>query len=231
MEFTGEFFVPGKAGKRIEQDHLARYEFATRFASGKRVLDIACGVGYGARMLRDAGARVTGVDINPELIRYATETYGADDLMFEVGDVCRCHFKSEFDLVTSFETIEHVSDFQAALRCLHDALKPGGTLIVSTPNRPITSPRAKGIEDKPKNRHHVREFTVDEIVAALSEAGFEVRQDDIHGQRLRRMFKNPMLRWLQRRWLKPDLRASAQVRPIRGLVPRYTVIVARRSDP
>src|SRR5439155_5574608 len=144
MEFTGEFFVPGKAGKRIEQDHLARYEFATRFAAGKRVLDIACGVGYGARMLRDAGARVTGVDINPELVRYATETYAAEGLVFQMGDVCRCHFKGEFDLVTSFETIEHVPDYRAALQCIRDSLKPGGTLLVSTPNRPITSPKAKG---------------------------------------------------------------------------------------
>src|SRR5438876_5831168 len=104
LEFTGEFFVPGKAGKRIEQDHLARYEFATRFAAGKRVLDIACGVGYGSRMLHDSGASVTGVDINPELVHFATETYGTDGLVFQVGDACRCRFNAAFDLVTCLET-------------------------------------------------------------------------------------------------------------------------------
>src|SRR5262249_17404329 len=148
--------------------------------------------------------------------RYATQTYGRENVVFEVGDVCRCRFRGEFDLVASFETIEHVLDFRAALHSLHEALKPDGLLIVSTPNRPITSPQALRIEDKPKNRHHVREFTVGEMASALAEAGFTVREEDIYGQRLRRVYRNPILRSWQRRWLKPDSRASPDVRPIRG---------------
>ena len=54
--FTGEFFVPGKADARMEADHVERYRFACQYASGKSVLDIACGIGYSAPMYLEAGA-------------------------------------------------------------------------------------------------------------------------------------------------------------------------------
>ena len=75
LEFTGEFLVPGQSPAHLEQDHLERYRFARGFADGRRVLDIACGAGYGSQMLAEAGAEtVTGVDLNQDIIPPTTWT-------------------------------------------------------------------------------------------------------------------------------------------------------------
>jgi len=72
LSFTGERMVPGISPKRIEDDHLARYRFATRYIHNKSVLNIACGTGYGTRMLLDGGTTyVDGADINAESISFA----------------------------------------------------------------------------------------------------------------------------------------------------------------
>ena len=77
MEFTGEYFIPGKVENRIEQDHIARYSFAKKFVQNSNVLDVACGVGYGSVLLLEGGAKsYTGVDINESSIVYAKKNYG-----------------------------------------------------------------------------------------------------------------------------------------------------------
>ncbi len=88
LEFTGEYFVPGKTISRIEEDHLERYKFAAKFAKGKNILDIASGTGYGSKMLLDAGAKtVLGVDIDKKLVNYSTETYKSKSINFKLGDI------------------------------------------------------------------------------------------------------------------------------------------------
>ena len=90
LNFTGEYFVPGKSGERIEADHMARYRFAAGHVRGFSVLDIACGVGYAASVLLEAGATsYLGVDIRPELVQHARDIYGTEEATFEVGDVCQ----------------------------------------------------------------------------------------------------------------------------------------------
>ena len=77
--FTGEFFIPGKSGNRLEQDHMERYLFAAKFAQGKNVLDIACGSGYSSPLFVESGAvSYLGVDINKDLVKYANESYLSD---------------------------------------------------------------------------------------------------------------------------------------------------------
>jgi len=93
----------------MEQDHLARYEFACTYARGKRVLDIACGTGYGTAHLADCGAvSVDGADLADDAVRYAQNRFHRPNTRFHRGDICLFQNGSPYDLIVSFETIEHV---------------------------------------------------------------------------------------------------------------------------
>ena len=115
LEATGERLVPEAfAGELVLAEHLARYLLAARLAPGRRVLDAASGEGYGTAMLAASGAEnVIGVDVDAATVAHARGRYGLD---FRVGDVSELPFADgEFDLVVSFETIEHVADPEHAL--------------------------------------------------------------------------------------------------------------------
>ena len=75
ITFTGERFVPGCAGE-IAYEHWHRYAFARQFVAGKRVLDAACGEGYGSALLASVAASVVGVDIDAPAVAHAAERYG-----------------------------------------------------------------------------------------------------------------------------------------------------------
>jgi len=228
MNFTGEFFVPGLASKRIEADHVQRYRFAAPFVRDKRVLDIACGTGYGASLIGAAGAaHVDGVDVQDLVIEYARRHYAATTVHFARGDICALRPPEPYDVITCFETIEHVSDFDGALTNLHASLRLHGLLLVSSPNRLVTSPHARSIHDKPHNPHHVREFVVPELRAAVEAHGFTI--EGTYGQRQRRVFRRPLLRKIQRRIFRPDERANPAVTPLGRRAPRYFVLVARKT--
>ena len=228
--FTGEFFVPGESGARIEADHYARYRFACRYARNKNVLDIACGVGYSAPMMLEAGAcNYLGVDINEDLVAYATEKYGSANAKFTHGDVSTFRHTRTFDLITCFETIEHVRAYREALKRLYELLDLNGQLLISSPNRPVTSPLAATLTDAPANKFHTQEFTPDELTQELLAAGFLVTEDSVFGQRHRILFSNRRLNQLCNRLFgDPSESASPDVRKLRGMTPRYFVIVAKK---
>jgi 2-polyprenyl-3-methyl-5-hydroxy-6-metoxy-1,4-benzoquinol methylase len=185
-KFTGEYFIPGESGERIEADHMERYKFASRYARGKSVLDIACGVGYSAPILVASGATsYDGVDINEGLTSYANQHFGAEAVRYHTGDIRTFVTGRQYDLITCFETIEHVQDYRSALLNLHRLLKEGGLLLISSPNRRITSPDCRILSDKPANRFHTQEFVPDELLTALRDAGFSARHSDVFGQRQR----------------------------------------------
>jgi 2-polyprenyl-3-methyl-5-hydroxy-6-metoxy-1,4-benzoquinol methylase len=155
-----ERMVPEQAHARIFWEHVARYRFAKDFVSGKRVLDIACGEGYGAAALTKAGAAsVVGVDISLEACEHARHKYGLN--------ACRGDAKAiplpdrSIDLVVSFETIEHVDAPAVFLRECARVLVPDGMLIVSTPNRPVYSGTGQ------QNPFHHLELDEDEFLALL----------------------------------------------------------------
>ena len=229
-KFTGEFFVPGQAAERIEADHLARYRFAAAYAPGRRVLDIACGVGYSAPMMLDAGAlSYTGVDMNEELVRYATDTYGSPTARYCAGDICDFRSEEPFDLITCFETIEHVRKYHAAIGNLYKLLGPGGHLLISSPNRPVTSPAAATLADRPDNEFHTQEFTPDELIGELRCAGFDVAKHGLFGQRRRLALRSDRAdRVLRRFFGNPDQASSPEVRRLWGLTPRYFIVIASR---
>jgi len=229
QRFTGEYMIPGAAPKWIERHHVARYRFAAGYVRGKRVLDIACGVGYGSRMLLAAGAlRVDGVDISEDVVEYARGQYAADGLTFSCGDITTFSSEDPYDVITCFETIEHIPDHRAALRNLLSLQPAGGTLIISSPNRLIVSPKAGMISDRPANRYHIREFTMEELENELIGAGYEVPDGSLYGQNHQRYFGSELANRIYRRIVRPHKTTSADVTPVRNMMPRYFVITAHK---
>jgi 2-polyprenyl-3-methyl-5-hydroxy-6-metoxy-1,4-benzoquinol methylase len=155
-----ERMVPEEAHGRIFWEHVARYRFAKDFAHGKRVLDIACGEGYGASSLAKAGATsVVGIDIADDVCEHARRKYGIDA---RTGDAQAIPVPDRsIDLIVSFETIEHVTVPDAFLRECARVLVPAGILIVSTPNRPVYS------GDCTQNPFHQIEFSEEEFLDLL----------------------------------------------------------------
>jgi SAM-dependent methyltransferase len=174
LDFTGERAVEGMTPGRVWEDHTARYRFACAYVRGKSVLDIACGTGFGSKILLQGGAdRVVGMDISEDAIRFAREKYVAPRLEFEAGDIlCIPSPRNSFERIVSFETLEHVHDPKRALEEMNRVLAPGGLLIISSPNRKLTSPQ-KTKEDAPANPFHVTEFTAPEFLEILN-GRFEV---------------------------------------------------------
>lgn len=164
LPFTGERFTPEIAGA-IWYEHWHRYCAVVPGAVGKRVLDAACGEGYGSMLLAGVAAEVTGVDIDGATIRHAAARYsGRRNLRFVHGSCIALPLASgSIDLAISFETIEHLTEQQALLAELRRVLAPEGVLVVSSPNRPIYSELGAG----GRNEYHVRELTREELKTML----------------------------------------------------------------
>jgi len=141
----------------LSQQHWARYEFACRhLKAGMRVLDIACGAGYGAAMMRDAGCEVTGGDYDGDILEEAKVNWPG--IRFIKADAMALPFEDAyFDAVVSFETIEHVVDGDRFLAEMKRVLKPGGIFICSTPNIRYTS----------HPPYHVKEYTPAEYFSLM----------------------------------------------------------------
>jgi GT2 family glycosyltransferase/SAM-dependent methyltransferase len=153
-----ERFIPTLRGQ-IAYEHFHRYALARDFVAGMRVLDVASGEGYGTWILSRSAGEVVGVDIDPQTVDTARQRYEEPNrISFQTGDCAALPFEaSTFDVVVSFETIEHIADAAALLREAKRVLKPDGLLIVSTPNREIYN------KNKPPNHFHTHEFSCDEF--------------------------------------------------------------------
>ena len=164
-EFTGERLIPGEVDADLLNEHLARYTFAARLSRGKRVLDIACGAGYGSAELSRVAWRVTGLDVAPEAVGFARTHYQSPNLAFEQASAAALpHRDGCFDLVVGFEVIEHLNDWRAFLNEVRRVMAPGGQFIVSTPNR-LYYTESRGASGA--NPFHVHEFTFEEFRAEL----------------------------------------------------------------
>ena len=143
-------------------EHCSRYAYAARHVSGARVLDVASGAGFGARMLADAGASYTvGCDLSPEALRQSRADFGRPGLTFVPADATMLPFLDHaFDVVVSFETLEHLVERDRFITELHRVLKPRGTLFLSTPNYAITRAYAR-------NPFHLHEYMRDELADVL----------------------------------------------------------------
>ncbi|MGA9342973.1 MAG: class I SAM-dependent methyltransferase [Rhodanobacteraceae bacterium] len=163
LPFTGERFTP-ECRREIWYEHWHRYAFARRFASGKRVLDAACGEGYGSASLAEVAAEVIGVDISSEAIEHARSRYGNQPrLRFERADASALEFPDRyFDVVVSFETLEHLAAQAELIAGFARVLADDGVLLVSSPDRRTYS-ETSGF----RNEFHVRELCRDELVGLL----------------------------------------------------------------
>jgi glycosyltransferase involved in cell wall biosynthesis/ubiquinone/menaquinone biosynthesis C-methylase UbiE len=148
----------------IGYEHLHRYAYATQFVQKKRVLDLACGEGYGSYLLARTAECVVGIDIDADAIRRASSTYLKRNLEFKVGSITAVPLEGEnlFDVIVCYEALEHVEDHEKLLKEVKRLLVPDGLFIVSTRNKRITS-------DQPqyKNPSHVHEFDFQQFRALL----------------------------------------------------------------
>ena len=115
--------------------HESIYTFAARWAAGARVLDAACGTGYGSFVLARAGAgSVVGLDRNPARIRFATRRFEARGLSYRLGECEALGFTADsFDLVVSSNTLEHLSDPRLFLQGVAKSIRKSGHLLVAVP--------------------------------------------------------------------------------------------------
>jgi SAM-dependent methyltransferase len=163
LEFTGERFTP-ECVREIRYEHLHRYAFASAFVGGRRVLDAACGEGYGAALLATTAASVTGVDLSAAAIEHARGRYGRDGLEFQAADCTALPFADDaFDCVVSFETLEHLERQDDLLAEFRRVLAPGGFLLISTPDKAVYTDRLGNA-----NAFHVAELYRDEFEALLA---------------------------------------------------------------
>ena len=155
-----ERLVPGTLAWDLYQvEHKQRYDWASVYCKAKRVLDVACGTGYGSAILAQTGAaQVVGVDISIGAI--ATNGKQPTRLALANGDACNLPFDDgTFDVVVSFETIEHLASPELLLAEISRALKPGGLCICSSPNRDFRpSSGAKEV-----NPFHLSEMSYEEF--------------------------------------------------------------------
>ena len=171
LSLTGERTLPDVPAENYwYRRHLAVYEWIASQVADARVLDMACGEGYGAATLAAGVAQsVVGVDANPEAHEHARLRYQARGLSFERGLVETWGDAGTFDAVTFLQTIEHVQDPAAVLRHLRGLLAPGGTAFVSTPNLLTLAPRGAAKSDNP---WHIKEYRAPEF-RELCESVFE----------------------------------------------------------
>jgi 2-polyprenyl-3-methyl-5-hydroxy-6-metoxy-1,4-benzoquinol methylase len=166
LAFTGERFLPEVRGA-IFFEHWHRYAVTAPLVRGKRVLDAACGEGYGTSLLASSAASAVGVDVSPEAIAHASERYAAPNVRFLAASVTRLPLDdASVDAVVSFETIEHLAEQREMLAEFRRVLTPEGILVISSPNRPVYNHDADAA-----NHFHVRELDRDELADLLA-AGF-----------------------------------------------------------
>jgi 2-polyprenyl-3-methyl-5-hydroxy-6-metoxy-1,4-benzoquinol methylase len=168
LNYTGERYLPDIDVPETSYEHWHRYQYASLFVEKKEVLDIACGEGYGSYLLAKTAKRVVGIDIDESVINRAASKYMLRNLDFKQGSLDAIPIEGgvNFDVVVSFETIEHVPGEQQEtfLKEVKRILKPSGILLISTPSKLAYS-------DIPsyKNEFHVKEFYVDEFRDFLKE--------------------------------------------------------------
>lgn len=160
MEYTGERMVPEDADMNTFWEHIYRYRFALPYVHGNRVLDIACGEGYGSAALLQSGATsMTGVDISAEACEHATRRYG---ITTKVGNARNIPLDDKsVEVVVSFETIEHTDNPDQFMDECARVLVPGGKLVISTPNLDSRD------SDNQVNPFHLKELGAEEFFSLL----------------------------------------------------------------
>ncbi|MFY9265444.1 MAG: methyltransferase domain-containing protein [Solirubrobacterales bacterium] len=159
LELTGERTLPDLPEENYwYRRHLIVYKWIAERVAGKRVVDMACGEGYGSSVLAGGAAHVTGVDANPEAHEHARAKYENEKVSI-VRDLVET-YREPSDAVVFLQTIEHVRDPAGILRHFASMLEPGGEVYVSTPNLLTLAPPGA---EKSGNPWHVKEYRAHEF--------------------------------------------------------------------
>ena len=213
MQFTGERLIISE-DIALEKEHLDRYNYASQFVPGKKVLDMACGTGYGSKLLKLSGSSyVLGIDISSEAVNNAKSRCKTQDLDFIVGSAENvCVRDKVFDLIISFETIEHLNKYSDYLKEIKRLLKDDGLFIISTPNKKFSIP----------NPYHLHEFYLEEFRELLLRHFYEV---DFLGQdyqtlkkRIMRSFISLIPRFIRNRLVSKRVRDNFNLKQYVGIV-------------
>jgi len=155
LALTGERTLPDIPAENYWfRRHLAVYEWIAARVRGLRVIDMACGEGYGADVLARTAAGVVGVEANPDAYEHARRRYRRSNLRFARGLVES--FAEPADAVVFLQTIEHLEDPAAVLEHFASLVEAGGTVFVSTPNVLTLAPRGASRSDNPWHVHEYR---------------------------------------------------------------------------
>ena len=160
LKWTGERLVTSVENKYFMYEHLHRYALATEISKDKIVLDIACGEGYGSYLISKSAAYIYGVDIDNSSVVHAKNKYEKDNgnLCFKTGSTSNIPLENNtVDIVVSFETIEHHDEHEQMMKEIKRVLKPGGILMISSPNKFFYNQIA------PNNPFHVKELHFNEF--------------------------------------------------------------------
>lgn len=169
LTLTGERTLPDVPAENYWfRRHLMVYEWIAARVTGRRVIDMASGEGYGSDVLARRAASVVGVEANPEAYEHARRRYQRENLHFERGLVETHGEPASYDAVVFLQTIEHVADAAAVLGHHRSLLAPAGTAYISTPNVLTLAPPG---EPRSGNPWHLREYCEGEF-RALCEGVF-----------------------------------------------------------
>lgn len=177
--------------------HMASYAFAEQWCMQKKVLDLGCGSGYGTARISQLAAEVVGVDVSEEAVQFARARYSAPNLSFDPidGDTPLPYPDHSFDVVLSFQVIEHVRDEQGYLSEARRVLRPGGTMLIITPDRKHRLFPGQ----RPWNRWHIREYSAASLSGLIGST--------LHLERMLQMgaewpvAKTEILRYRKTKWL------------------------------
>ncbi|KUH85330.1 MULTISPECIES: class I SAM-dependent methyltransferase [unclassified Mycobacterium] len=182
LPLTGERTVPGLAEENYWfRRHEVVYERLAERCAQREVLEAGCGEGYGADLIADVARRVIGLDYDESAVAHVRARYPRVDM--RQGNLAELPLDDgSVDVVVNFQVIEHLWDQGQFVRECLRVLRPGGTLLISTPNRITFSPG----RDTPINPFHTRELNAAELTELLTTAGFSVEAmlGVFHGPRL-----------------------------------------------
>ena len=159
LRYDGERYIPGQAADNVRRDHERRYQHVRALIEGQRILDVACGSGFGVRIMSPVSPVIVGVDYSFAAVSFAKRKYmrtvdsgvQADASVLPFAD-------SSFDAVVSFETIEHLVKPIEFLQEVRRVLRPNCRFYISTPVKKTDR----------LDRYHVHEYTIHEFTTLLS---------------------------------------------------------------
>ena len=165
IENTGERILLEKESPLMIARHFSAYKFAKGLVAGKRVLEIGSGEGYGTHYLSGFAKNITGIDYSKDAVQYAKDKYKNNNLSFLVMDAKEIgKLNEKFDIVCSFQNIEHIEDTDSLLKNVAQILDENGIFICSTCNKKDASPN----QETPLNKFHVKEYLWLEFMGLLT---------------------------------------------------------------